>query len=170
MHITIEIKSADDVTDRIKDILDEMYQREFGRDPMIYDMAQWYLLGLLDEDPVGQVGILQREISVGESLFRVGGIHGVVTEPKHRGHGVASVLMRRSIDFIKSELHLPFGLLTCKPRLETFYSRLGWKTAKDLCVFEQPDGLHSCGGLTMVIECGAKPWPEGEIDLRGLPW
>jgi predicted acetyltransferase len=168
--MTIEIKSAHDLPHQTKDILHEMYQREFSWDKMIYAESQWVVVGTLNRNLIGQVGILEREISVGEKSLRIGGIHGVVTDPEHRCHGVASALMGRSVDFIRNQLNLPFGLLTCKPRLEAFYNRLGWKTVTAPCIFKQPDGPRSCGGLTMIVECREQPWPEGQIDLCGLPW
>jgi hypothetical protein len=36
--------------------------------------------------------------------------------------------------------------------------------------YAQPDGPRTCPGLTMVHESGSRQWPEGPIDLRGLPW
>jgi aminoglycoside 2'-N-acetyltransferase I len=168
--LAIEIIPADSLPKGLKDLLAQAYQREFSWDKMIYAEPEWFVIGTLDQKLAGQVGILQRDISVDGKLMRIGGIHGVVTEPEHRHRGVASLLMARAVDFIQHELNLPFGLLTCQPRLEAYYNRLGWKTTKEPCVFEQPEGPRSCGGLTMVIECGSKPWPEGQIDLRGLPW
>ncbi len=170
MNLNIEITLASDLPQQTRDLLDEMYQREFSWDKMVYAESQWFVIGTFNKRIIGQVGVLKREISVGENPLWTGGIHGVVTDPEHRCRGVASVLMGRSVDFIRDALNLSFGLLTCNPRLEAFYNKLGWKTAKEPCVFEQPDGPRSCGGLTMIIECGSKPWPEGRIDLRGLPW
>jgi predicted acetyltransferase len=170
MNLAIEIKSAHDLPRQTKDILHQMYQREFGWDKMIYTESQWFVVGTLNKKLIGHVGILQRKISLAGKLIRVGGIHGVVTEPAYRCRGVASTLMGKAIEYVKDELNLPFALLTCKPRLEAFYNRLGWKTVKGPCVFEQPDGPRSCGGLTMVVKCGEQTWPEGRIDLCGLPW
>ena len=170
LSLTIETIPADNLPQQMKDLLSQAYQREFSWDKMIYDDSQWFVIGTRDQELAGQVGILQREISVDGHPLRVGGIHGVITEPEHRCRGVASALMGRAVDFIGQELHLPCGLLTCQPRLEAFYNRLRWKTTKETCVFEQPDGPRSCGGLTMVVECGEISWPEGRIDLRGLPW
>lgn len=170
MELIIETTSASDLPQQTKDLLDEMYQREFSWDKMVYAASQWFVIGTFNKKIVGQVGILEQEISVGENPMRIGGIHGVVTDQEHRCRGVATALMGRAVDFIKSELQLPFALLTCQPRLEGLYKKLGWKTVKGPCVFAQPDGPRSCGGLTMIIECGSKPWPEGCIDLQGLPW
>jgi GNAT superfamily N-acetyltransferase len=170
MKFITEIKSENDLPLETKVALDEMFQSEFGRDPLIYAGAHWYAMGILDGNLIGRVGILERTISVGQELLRVGGICGVVTVPEYRGRGVAGALVGESVAFVKDKLSLPFALLTCKPRLEAFYERLGWKTVNGPTVFTQPDGIRTCRGLTMVAKCGSRLWPEGPIDLRGPPW
>jgi GNAT superfamily N-acetyltransferase len=170
MKLTIEIKPEDDLSTERKAALDQMFQREFGHDTMIYALPRWHTMGVLDGSLVGRVGILERTISVGQELLRVGGICGVVTTPEYRGRGIASALLDESVTFVKNSLRLPFALLTCRLKLEAFYKRLGWKTVDGPTVFTQPDGVRTCKGLTMVLECGPRVWPEGSIDLRGLPW
>ena len=170
MKLTIQIKSQNDLAPERKIALDEMFNREFGGDPLIYADSRWHAMGILDGSLVGRVGVLQRTISVGQELLPVGGICGVVTVPDYRGRGIATALLDESVAFIKKRLSLPFALLTCNLRLEAFYQRLGWKTVTGPTVFTQPDGVRTCRGLTMVVERGPRPWPEGPIDLRGLPW
>ena len=167
--LSIELKAADDLLRKEKDLLNRAYQREFGWDKMIYDASRWYVIGTIGGHLAGQVGILERQISVGGNPLRIGGIHGVISEPGYRCRGVAGALMKRAVDFIRDERQLHFALLTCQPRMEGFYNKLGWKTT-ETCLFTQPDGPRSCGGLTMVVECGRMPWPSGKIDLCGLPW
>jgi GNAT superfamily N-acetyltransferase len=170
MKLTLEIKPENDLSPERKAALDEMFNREFGRDPLVYAGAGWYAMGILDGSLVGRVGILTREISVGQELLQVGGICGVVTTPEYRGRGIASALLEDSVALVRNRLRLPFALLTCRLKLEAFYQRLGWKTVDGQTVFTQPDGVRTCKGLTMVLECGPRAWPEGPIDLRGLPW
>ncbi len=170
MKLVIEIKPESDLAPERKVAVDEMFDREFGRDSLVYADAHWYAVGVIEGKLVGRVGILERTISVGQELLQVGGICGVVTVPEYRDRGIASVLLDESIAFIKKRLSLPFALLTCNSRLEAFYKRLGWKTVNGPTVFTQPDGIRTCAGLTMVVELGSRLWPEGPIDLRGLPW
>jgi predicted acetyltransferase len=170
MDLRIELTAAEDLSPERKELLTRAYQREFGWDKMVYDASRWYVIGTHQERLVGQVGILEREISVGGESLRIGGIHGVITEPEYRCRGTATALMGRAVDFITDERHLSFALLTCQPRLGDFYEQLGWKTTAEPCMFQQPDGPRSCGGLTMIIECGLRSWPPGRIDLCGLPW
>ena len=170
MKLSFEIKPENDLPPERKVALDRMFENEFGHDTLVYALPSWHVMGILDESLVGRVGILTREISVGQELLQVSGICGVVTAPEYRGRGIASELLGESVAFVKNRLSFPFALLTCRSKLEAFYERLGWKTVKGPTVFTQPDGVRTCKGLTMVLECGARVWPEGPIDLRGLPW
>jgi predicted acetyltransferase len=128
---------------------------------MIYAEPQWYIFGYLDEGLVTQVGVLQRTITIGQNPLLIGGIGFLITEPEHRGRGFASKIMKEAMAFLKNELGLPFGLLTCKPRLESLYTGMGWRTIDAPNVFVQPTGNRSCGGLIMIKECGGLSWPEG---------
>ena len=170
MDLLIETCRADQVSPERRALLDAMYQREFGWDRLVYAAPEWYLMGNVGDSPVGRVGMLQRTITVGETSLPVGGITGVVTEPEWRGQGVASRLVRQAVRFLSDELGLQFGLLTCQRRLGPFYEKLGWGPVEGPTVYAQPDGPRTCPGLTMIVECGSAPWPEGPIDMRGLPW
>jgi predicted acetyltransferase len=170
MNLVTEIKSENNISPERKVAFDEMFDREFGRDSLIYVDAHWCTMGIFDGNLVGRIGILQRTISVGQELIPVAGICGVVTVPEFRDRGIASALLNESVAYIKNRLSLPFSLLTCNAKLEAFYDRLGWRTVNGPTVFTQPDGVRTCKVLTTVLECGPRLWPEGPIDLRGLPW
>jgi len=165
-----EIKMASELSPELANSIQMAADREFRNDPLVYAAPEWYVLGFLEGALTARVGVLQRTITVGPTPLRIGGICSVVTEAENRRRGIACALMGKAASFLKDELRLPFGLLTCKPRLETFYAKLGWRTVAGPTVFAQADGVRSCGGLTMIVECGGRPWPEGKIDLCGLPW
>ena len=170
MKLTVEIKPDEDLPSERKAALDRMFESEFGHHSLIYDLPSWHTMGILDGNLVGRVGILKRTISLGKELIQLGGVCGVVTAPEFRGRGIGGALVDESVAFIMNSLSLPFALLTCRSELEAFYQRLGWKTVKGPTVFAQPDGVRTCKGLTMITELGSRAWPEGPIDLRGLPW
>ena len=50
----------------------------------------------------------------------------MIIEPEVRGRGLASVMMNEAVTFVRNELELAFGLITCKPRLEALYTRTDW--------------------------------------------
>jgi aminoglycoside 2'-N-acetyltransferase I len=166
----IDIKTVNELTPELFDSIQLAHEREFGNDSMLYSNPQWYLLGHLRDELVVQLGVLQRTITVSNKPILIAGVGFLITEPEHRGRGFATELMKHTETFVRKKLELPFCLLTCKPRLEALYSGMGWKTVNCPNVFTQPNGNRSCGGLIMIKECGGISWPDGKIDLCGLPW
>jgi len=166
----ISISTVNELNPRIAGFIRRAYDREFGDDSMVYANPQWYVLGFLRDEPITQLGVLQRTITVNQNPLLIAGVSFLITEPQYRGRGYATAIMSEAIAFIEHKLSLPFGLLTCKPQLASFYVRMGWKAIAEPNVFVQPTGNRSCGGVIMVNECGGSPWPEGKIDLCGLPW
>lgn len=164
------ISTVNELNPRIAGFIRRSHDREFGDDSMIYAIPEWYMLGYLRGMPITQIGILQRTITINQDPLLIAGVGFLITEPEYRGRGFATVVMKEAVSFVRDKLALPFSLLTCKPRLESFYSRMGWRIVNEPNIFVQPTGNRSCGGLIMVYECGGLPWPKGEIDLRGLPW
>jgi GNAT superfamily N-acetyltransferase len=166
----ISVNTVNELTPKLADFIQRAHDREFGDDSMIYALPQWYLLGFLGGKPVSQVGVLQRTIAINNKPLLIAGVGFLITEPEYRGRGYATLIMNEATTFVNSKIGLPFGLLTCKSRLESLYLGMGWRTVYQPNVFFQPTGNRSRGGLIMVRECGETSWPEGKIDFRGLPW
>ncbi len=166
----MEVLAAGEVGDERAVLFDAIYQREFGWDRLIYAAPQWYLLGTHEGTLIGSVRMLEREITVGGLSLRVGGITGVVTEPSYRRQGVARKLVADAVAFLSENRHVAYALLTCNRRLGPLYERFGWRVVAGPTIYSQPDGPRTCPGLTMVFECGTAPWPDGPIDMQGLPW
>jgi hypothetical protein len=57
----------------------------------------------------------------------------------------------------------------CRSELAPFYAKFGWKIIDSPTTVDQPSGKVVFPRLTMILECGKKPWPKGTIDLFGLP-
>jgi GNAT superfamily N-acetyltransferase len=170
MDLLVETSAASCLPPDRAAVLASIYSREFGWDRLVYAAPQWYVMGVVGERVVGRVGVLERVISVDDSPLDVGGITGVVTEPDYRNRGVARRLVACAVLFLRDEHQLPFALLTCNRKLGLLYEKLGWRIVPGPTVYAQPDGPRACPGLTMVVESGSAAWPEGPIDMRGLPW
>jgi hypothetical protein len=168
--LRISVNTVNELTPELAGFIQRAQEREFGGDSMVYAIPQWYLLGFLQDEPVAQAGVLQRTITVNQKPLLIAGAGFLITELEHRGRGFGTIILEEAMTFVRQKLGLPFSMLTCKPRLESLYSGMGWKTVDAPNVFVQPTGNRSCGGLIMVKECGGIPWPEGEIDFCGLPW
>ncbi len=168
--LEIDIHTVNELCQEVIDYIRRTHDREFGNDSMIYAAPQWHIIGHLRDELVTRAGILQRTITVDNRPILIAGIGFLITEPPYRSRGFATELMKQAIAFVRDKLELPYALLTCKPELESLYSRMGWQTVCEPGVFVQPTGNRSCGGVIMVYELGEAPWPYGEIDFCGLPW
>jgi aminoglycoside 2'-N-acetyltransferase I len=168
--LRIDFSTINELTPELADFIRRANDREFGDDSMVYAIPHWYMLGFLRDEPVVQIGVLQRTVTVDQKPLLIAGVGFLITKPEYRGRGFATVIMEEAMAFIRNKLGLPFGLLTCKTRLETLYSGMGWRTVNGPNIFTQPTGNRSCGGLIMIKECGGILWPEGKLDLCGLPW
>lgn len=166
----IDINTVNELTPDLAGFVQRAHDREFGADSMIYAMPEWYLLGYFQDEPVTQVGVLQRTITINQKPLLIAGVSFLITEPGNRGRRFANLIMKEAMSFARNILELPFGLLTCKPKLESLYTGMGWRTINEPNTFVQPTGNRSCGGLIMVNESGGESWPKGKINLCGLPW
>jgi GNAT superfamily N-acetyltransferase len=147
---------------------------EFGTPPYQWTSQEdtpWRVL-LWDGDRLAShVGILEREIRVGDRPVTVAGIRSVMTLPALRGRGFASQAVARASDFIAGELPASeFALLLCLDTRVPLYSRLGYELVREPTVFEQPGGATVNEINTMVRPFRGRAWPSGPVDLRGLPW
>jgi predicted GNAT family N-acyltransferase len=168
--LRVEIKNVNELSPETVSLIERDCHREFGNDSMVYAYPEIYILGYVNGELISHVGLLQRRITVKQKPLLIAGMGFLITEPDSRNQGFGTTVMKAATAYVKNELALPFGLLTCKPRLESLYAGIGWRTISEPNVFVQPTGNRSCGGLIMIIECGGLPWPKGEIDLCGLPW
>ena len=123
-----------------------------------------------DGQIVSYLEIIEREILVGDQPLRVGGIGNVVTVDGWKRRGLASSTMRVAAEIFCEELQVDFGLLICEHSLTSFYERLGWHAVDEPLVVDQPGGPLTMSEVAMVYSCRCESWPEGRIDLRGLPW
>jgi GNAT superfamily N-acetyltransferase len=150
--------------------LEAWFDRQFGHLPFQWTPPQWYVVARLDGRLVGRLSLARREIGVGGTLVDVGGVAGVTTLPELRGRGIAAAMMRRTAAFFGEELRVPFGHLLCRADIAPVYASVGWERVPIPTWFEQSSGRQRYPHETMVLRCAGRPWPEGEIDLRGLPW
>ena len=170
MDMLAETFAADSLPDDTAARLRAIWQREFGWDRLVYAAPQWYVVGTFKGALIGRVGIIKRSISVNGTPLEAGGVTGVVTEPDYRRRGVARRLVGHALEFLQDEHQVSLALLTCNRKLGPLYEKLGWRVVPGPTAYVQPDGDRICPGLTMVAECGSMSWPEGPIDMRGLPW
>lgn len=121
---------------------------------------------------VGQVGIIDRQITCGGVPVRVAGIGNMAVDAKWRGAGVSQKLMAVGMDEARRR-GIRHGLLFCVPKLGDFYGRLGWRRVDRTIVMR--DAAGKAGPLTaknicMELILASESLPAGSIDLEGRDW
>jgi len=132
--------------------------------------GDWQLMGSREDMIATSLGVVERNATVGGSPVRLGGIGGVATHPEWQRHGYGAALMHEANDFLRNELKVDFGLLVCSEKRSHFYVGLGWQIVKGPLMVDQPSGKVELKAVTMILPCTQENWPDGVIDLCGLPW
>lgn len=138
---------------------------------------RYRVLAWVESAWVGILEITERNIEVGETPVRVGGIGGVMTVPAYRGMGVGVALMQTARHFICQHLRADFAMLFCKSDVRAFYSGLGWQPIDGRTLhYQQRNGAFSAPPVQiehapMILACAAnQPFPTGDINLKGKHW
>jgi hypothetical protein len=74
------------------------------------------------------------------------------------------------MEFLVDPLAVDFGLMITTPPLVARYERLGWIKSAEYLWAEQPQGRKRLEFPVMVLSVKEDRWPQGEVDLCGLPW
>jgi GNAT superfamily N-acetyltransferase len=131
--------------------------------------AEWYLLAFVEGSLVSVLEIARRRGSVGGKPVTLGLLGGVITAPRWRGQGYGSALLEHAVGFICAGLECDFGFLMCGEELVAFYRRLGWQLIPNAYVYDQPGGKTEGYLKPMVFPCRGQSFPQGLVDLGGLP-
>jgi aminoglycoside 2'-N-acetyltransferase I len=129
-----------------------------------------HALGYANRKLACNAGILDREILVGDRRIFVAGVTDVATNVFFRGQGCAQIVMKAVENHLKMEGRYRFALLFCNAGLLPLYESCGY------CRIEAPLFIHSDGRrmrideIKMFLPLTGEEWPQGEIDLLGLPW
>jgi predicted acetyltransferase len=130
----------------------------------------WMALGFLQGQLVTQLCIPKREILVGQEKVWVAGLGGMATHPDFQQRGIGSILLAATEIFMRDTVQVPFGLLICADATRPFYEKSRWQAAGNFLYFVQDQQRRRMRTCVMALSLADRPWPAGEIDLRGLPW
>jgi aminoglycoside 2'-N-acetyltransferase I len=169
--VSVEVCSAKDLVVEERKRIDAWLCQIFDPDDYeAWSEPDWHVLVRVGGEWVTHVDIVERVGAVACRPVRLGGIGGVTTLPEWRSRGFASAALENAAAFMRDELRVEFGLLVCDDAMVPFYRRLGWEVVEGPLTFDQPGGKVTYPDVTMVLPCGESEWPEGTIDLCGLPW
>ena len=132
--------------------------------------VDWHVLVWEGNALASHVEIVERNGTVDEQPVILGGIGGVATLPAWRRRGLAAAALQAAAEFMRNDLQVDFGLLICGQGMIPYYQRLGWQLVPGPMVFDQPGGQITFHDPVMVLPCRKEEWPDGIIDLCGLPW
>jgi predicted acetyltransferase len=130
----------------------------------------WAVMVWEDEDMVSNVHIIERIVHVGPECLKVGGIGNIATKVEWRNRGYASLALKVAHDFLLVPLKVDFGLMIATEAMISRYERVGWKVVAQSMQVDQPDGKTTLNYPIMVLPVCKPDWPNGQIDLCGLPW
>lgn len=157
-----------------KQQLEAAANAEFGQFAIVRETQwaspDWSFLAHEGAELAAFYNIVKRTVKVDGVPVRVAGLNNLVTIPAHRGHGVASRLLRETQPQWFDSLGAECGLLLCAEALLPFYSRLGWEKAGVPVSYAQPDGPRVWAASCMLLDPFRGLAATREIDLCGLPW
>ena len=130
----------------------------------------WHVLVWAGDQLVSCLKVIERTGTVGKRPVKMAGIGDVVTPSALRRRGYASAAVKAASTFICQSLDTEFGVLMCEEHMVHFYAKLGWVTVPEPLQFDEPWGKVTSPEVTMVLPCRGQEWPEGPVDLCGLPW
>ena len=68
------------------------------------------------------------------------------------------------------DLKVDFGMLFCAESKIHLYGSVGWQVIKAPVMIDQPGGKRVFEAVTMILPCEQSTWPDGVVDICGLPW
>jgi predicted acetyltransferase len=130
----------------------------------------WAVMVWEDEDMVSNIHIIVRTVKVGIESVKLGGIGNIATKVEWRQRGYASAALKVAQDFLQDPLLVDFGLMIATNQMASHYKKGGWRQVAQSLIIDQPAGKTTLNYPVMVLPVCKQNWPNGQIDLSGLPW
>ena len=154
----------------IGSLLDGSFGVDYGTRSFFQQRHHIRLLMRQKAAVIGHMGITIRAIRMGGKLLTIAGLGDVATDISHRGQGIATQLMHRAIQEVKSSQCAFFLLFGNRP----LYSASGFKSVPNKVRHTSLIGVKigevielTDSGL-MVVPLGSTLWDEtAVIDLAG---
>lgn len=176
IQTVIESEISAELDREIRSLLCECFPAdagEFSQHRAWHDSIPAYSVIARDAgDLVGHIGIVEREVRVGNQSLLVAGVQNFCVRASHRGAGLSAELMRLALAEAAAR-SIPFGLLFCLPELERIYAWMGWTTI-DAAVDMRDENGHRAPlpgkNIAMIACLTPHRFPGGHIDLMGRDW
>ena len=169
----IEIKRYNELSVQTRDKLRSYINAEFGHIPIVSEtewaIPDWTIIYFEYDQIVTFCNIVEREITIDNKNFKIGGINNLITPKEFRGKGFAKKTLHETENFLFNQLKCELGMLLCADDLIPFYERLSWFKLDCSVYFNQSSGEKLWGANTMLLSKTDKMSPR-IIKLNGLPW
>ncbi|WP_426997853.1 GNAT family N-acetyltransferase [Pseudarthrobacter sp. N5] len=160
-------------------LFDSEYARDWGpwnpKHGYGYANGELHAMARNNGKLLGYATTARRFIGVGGREVVIAGTGGVITRAESRGIGIGRQVLSALQEASHGLAPADFGLLGCREDVVPFYRSCGFfrvdSLIRDICPHDAMTVVGS-HGPTMIC-AGTRPveaWPEGDIDLRGLPW
>ena len=164
----LQLSKSDDAA--IATLLGGAFETDFGQRSFFQQRHHLRLLMREKETVIGHMAISIRAIRMGNTVLTVAGLGDVATDINYRGQGIATQLMHRAIQEVKSSQCAFFLLFGNRP----LYAASGFKPVANKVRYTSLIGVKtgevveiSDSGL-MVMPLGSALWDEtAVIDLAG---
>lgn len=155
--------------------LEAIAEREFAQFALVRETRwaepDWAFLAFEGQDLAAFYNIVERVVQVDGVAMRAAGLNNLITMSAHRGHGVASRLLRQTQPGWFEAFGVECAMLLCADVLVPFYERLAWRKVPGPVVYAQPDGPRTWAANCMLLDRrGEKVMEARQVDLCGLPW
>jgi predicted N-acetyltransferase YhbS len=171
------------LTERDHSQLSELLQAAFPDQPGVFTGRSWAWarkearLWLADGTgrPVAHLAVERRIIDVGGTEVLVAGVGEVAVSPHLHGQGLGMALMAEFRQRLRGGFAADFGFVQCGDDVRGFYRRAGWTQVANTVRHLDPGDERTVreGVWAALVMPGRRPldgWPDGLVDLRGLPW
>jgi len=174
---TTELTAADHT--ELAVLFDGVYAADWGpwnaRTGYGYATAELHALARENGVLVGYAATGRRFVSVGGSEVVISGLGGVITRDRNRGQGVGRRVVGALMQAGTGSAAADFGYVGCRPEVVPFYRSCGFSpvhnVVRELSTADAATVVESQGPT--LIHAGTRTvdqWPDGVVDLRGLPW
>lgn len=163
--------------------LSELLSAAFADQPGVFSGRSWAWarkearLWLADGTgrPVAHLAVERRLVDVGGAELLVAGIGEVAVSPDLHGQGLGAALMAEFRPRLRAEFAADFGFVQCGEQVRDFYRRSGWTPVPNVVRHLDPEDERTVreGVWSALVMAGGRTlteWPDGLVDLRGLPW
>lgn len=183
--MNIEIKSSKDITVQEKEAFSKLEKKAFGNEESSENTqaeehkeeeiewvpsSNWHVFVWKEDFLVGHVEFSERTIQAGNDKMEVACIGGVCTDPNHRKKGYARAAIHAVHEFINKDIKVSHCALLTGVHLIPFYQQFNYSVVDAPCVMQQKRGIVPFEDIFMVCGMNNTLWPNGNVDLCGLPW